>query len=71
MQTFVYQQWPKSIFPFVNFIFSHCKMWVWGGGGSSYGCQPFSYILAPAPLQRFDEVPNQLDPHAPRLLGKP
>ena len=44
-QMFVYQKWPKAIFPFVNFIFSHYEIRVQGGGGgyppSSYGCQPF------------------------------
>ena len=25
------QKWPKSRFPFVNFIFSHCEIWVQGG----------------------------------------
>ena len=43
----VYQKWPDKIFPTVNFVFSHdghfglgqgCPG---GGGGSSYGCQPF------------------------------
>ena len=31
-QKFVDQKWPKSIFPFVNVIFGHCKTWVRGGG---------------------------------------
>ena len=30
---FVYQKWPKSILPFVNFVFPHYEMWVRGGGG--------------------------------------
>ena len=32
-QKFVYQKWPKSTFPFVNFIFSHYETWVKGGWG--------------------------------------
>ena len=54
-QKFVDQQQPKSRFPFANFIFSNCEIWVRGGGlaqgiggqrgglppPSSYGCQPF------------------------------
>ena len=48
---FLYQKWPKSIFPSVNFLFPHHEIWVqWGGKGvqggwglppSSYRCQPF------------------------------
>ena len=42
-QRFVHQQSPKSIFPFVNFIFSTTTSG--SGGGFSCGRQPFQYIL--------------------------
>ena len=41
-------RWPKSKFPFVDFIFSPREIWVqrgWGGNTpSSHDCQPFSCI---------------------------
>ena len=37
MQKFVYQKQPKSIFPFVNFTFSHYEIWVQGGRRGSGG----------------------------------
>ena len=55
-QKIVYQKWPESAFPFVNFIFSHCEIWVHGGGGvppSSCGCQPFYYIPGHVAMSTF------------------
>ena len=41
MTKFLYQKWPDQIFPMINFVFSHCGHFEWGGvqggGGSSYG----------------------------------
>ena len=36
-QAFVYQKQPKSIFPFVNFIFSRDEIWVQGWGSEVVG----------------------------------
>ena len=36
-QKFVYQKQPKSIFPFVNFVFSHYETWVQGGRAGVQG----------------------------------
>ena len=36
-QKFVYQKWPESIIPFVNFNFSHHEIWIRGGGGGDPG----------------------------------
>ena len=49
-QKFVYQKWADEIFSIVNFFFAHHGHfglgWGGGSGGSSSGCQPFSYIPA-------------------------
>ena len=37
----MYQKWPKSIFPCVNFIVSHHEIWVQGGEG----CPPLPLLL--------------------------
>ena len=44
-QKFVYQKWPHQIFPIGNVVISddgHFGLGGPGGGGSSYGCRPFS-----------------------------
>ena len=41
-QKVVYQRWPRSIFPFANFIFSHHEIWVQAGRGSRGGYHPSS-----------------------------
>ena len=40
-QKFVYQKWPKKIFPIVNFVFSRDGHFGLGGGGPGGSVQPF------------------------------
>ena len=44
---FVYQKWPNSTLPFVNFVFSHCEIWVLGvGWGVQGGVTPLLLWLS-------------------------
>ena len=59
-QQAVDQKWLKSIFPSVNFIFSHYEIWVGGGGvsrGHGFGLVPLVAPIGLPPL------------HTPTLCG--